>query len=403
MPQAIDPRLCLQLAAERDFPRSMPPLPFYIGQACLQLDYLDIQNTSGKLCTEDFINVLERANVPFTAYSANLFEKDTKQPLPARYYFWIPQWIEGAIDWEQSEEWVYDETGVRRLTKIVLTSEYETKAPLLFQMKEGGYYLVHDKLRIQFQTADITGVAFAPVDTAYAPHEGIRIIELKHILEGHPDDWMRWIELGDRQVVVHRYQDALDSLDHALALKPDAEAAWYRRGSILHTLGRSQDALDALKRAIEIEPQSRAWNEYTAVLRKLGRHGEALASAEHAVQIWSRSSISWYELAAAYAALDQYEAALQAIERGLALGGGGPRLAEMYRIKGEALSQLGQYEEALSAYAAGLSCSPSLKALWAAKACVLHNLGRNEEASVAQQELDRLEQQREKNLQKRPM
>jgi tetratricopeptide (TPR) repeat protein len=403
-PQAIDPRLCLRLASERDSPRSILPLQFYISQACLQLDYLDIQNTTGKLCSQDFISVLERMHVPFTVYSANLFEKGTNRPLPARYYFWIPQWIEGAVDYEHSEEWINDETGVRRLTKLVLTSEYEAKAPLLFQIKEGGYYLVHDKLRMQFQATGITGVAFAPLDAVYMPREGIKIVELKRILEEHRDDWIQWSELGHRQVLVHRYQDALDSLDQVFALKSDVEEAWHRRGNILHTLRNLQDALDALKRAIEIEPRSRAWNEYSAVLRESGCHGEALASAEHAIQIWSKSSASWYELAAAHVALGHYEAALQAIERGLALGGGGgPRLAEMYRIKGEALSQLGQYEEALSTYTVGLSCSPLVRALWAAKAGVLHNLGRNEEASIAQQELERLERQREKNLHKRPI
>ncbi len=402
-PWAIDHQLCRKLAVERDFPRVVSHLEFHLSQNCLQLDYLDIQNAPGQLCSQRFIEVLRGAHVPFITYPARLIDKDTKQPFTASYSFWIPQWLEEAIDWERSEQWVNLETGARWLTKLVLTTECEAAAPLLFQTRERGYYLIHDMLQIQLETIGIKGVTFAPLDAAYMPHEGVKKLELERLLKEHPEDWTRWCKLSYSQMVLHRYQDALNSLSQALALKPDLEEAWYRRGSILYTLGHFQEALDALKRAIELEPRSRAWNEYCAVLRELGRHEEALASAGHTIGIWSKSSASWYELAAAHVALGHYEAALQAIERGLALGGGGgTRLAEMYRIKGEALSQLGQYEEALSAFTVGVSCSPLVRALWAAKASVLHILGRHEEASMAQQELDRLERQREKNLLKRP-
>src|SRR5712691_5021983 len=111
VPQAIDAQLCMHLASERDSPKLIAPVPFTIGQASLHRDYLTIGNAPGKLCSQRFLDMLRRASVPFTAYTARLIEKDTEQELAVHYFYWIPQWIEGAIDWESSEHWVNAETG----------------------------------------------------------------------------------------------------------------------------------------------------------------------------------------------------------------------------------------------------------------------------------------------------
>jgi len=111
---AVDAEVCLALARERDIPRSIPPLSFRISSRYLQEDYLYIYNVpSGKLCSQQFLNVLTSEGVPFTAYPTHLLEWDTRQPLDAAYSFWIAPWIKGAIDWERSEEWFNHETGNR--------------------------------------------------------------------------------------------------------------------------------------------------------------------------------------------------------------------------------------------------------------------------------------------------
>lgn len=403
VPQTSAARLCIELASERDSKKSITPIPFTIHQTNLQRDYLPIGNAPGKLCSQRLINMLGDAAVLFTAYPTHLIDKETEQEIPSRYFYWIPQWIEGTIDWERSEEWVIPETGTRHLTKLVLTEATILKAPMLFQTRERGFYLIHEKLRAQLEAVLIAGMAFASLDTVYLPQEGVKKALLERVLTEHPEDSNSWYELSNTYVLLHRYQEAHVVLDRAIACRPDFEEAWYRQGVILHTLGQLQNASKALRRAIELNPLSKAWIEYSAVLRDMGRYQEALEMAEQGVQIWNQTSLSWHELAASQAALKRYQEALGAIEQALRLGGGGGSyLADMYRIKGEMLTGLDRYEEALTSCEIGLSYAPTKRALWADKVNLLHRLERNEESIVAQRELDRLEQRREKNLQKRP-
>lgn len=406
LPRARDAQLCIQLAAERNNPKLIPPLLFSAGRANLQLDYLSIQNSPGKLCSQKFIYLLEKADVSFTAYPTKLLDKESEQLCTASYYFFLPQWLEGAIDWANSEEWINEETGVRQLTHLLLTESCLEASPLLFQTRERGYYLIHEKLRIKLQEEAITGVAFAPLDTVYLPHEGLKRVEIERSLVAYPDDWKLWLDLGQTSILLHRNQDALDALDRVLALKPDMGEAWLRRGNILYIQGQFQDALVALQQATQLEPENmRAWVVYCSILCTLEEYQEALKIAEYLVKRWDTDSLTWHKLAITYMGLNRYHDALGAIEQGLRSGtsGGRTHWAEMYKLKGETLTHLGRYEEAGEVYTIGISFYPRLRALWAGKAYALRNLGKDDEARMAEEELLRLEQKRQENLQKKPM
>lgn len=401
---ASDSRTCLALARERDTPRAASPLSFRMGLKCLELDYVYILNVpTGMLCSHPFLDVLVRQAVPCTTYPAQLVEKQTGQLINAPYFFWIPQWIDNAIDWERSEEWIDLETGTRRLTKLVVTAECEAQAPLLFQPKGSGSYLVHDRLRERLEEAKIRGIAFAPLDAVFMPYEGLKKLELERIVRERPDDWTSWSQLSSTLSLLKRYQAALEALERALALKPDFEKAWRQRGRLLYKLGYLQDAREAFKRVLALNPESRAWEEYSVVLSALGLHDEALASAEHAVQLAFPAPSFWRQLAAAHFDLEQYEEALQAIEQCLQLGGSdGSDQAKIFKCKGDILFQLRRYEEALAAYELGSASWPLERASWEGKAKVFSILGRHEEALLAKQKVARMEQQREANLKKNP-
>ena len=396
----IDPLLCSRLVDEPNAPRPQVELSFHIGPSCLEYDYLSIRNVSGgRLCSQRFIDILTSASVPFTAYPVHLLEWNTEHPITERYFFWIPKRVsrDEAIDWERSEDRIDPETGVHWLTKLVLRTDYEVIAPLLFVT--AGRYLVNDSLRAQLEAAGISGLAFAPLDAAHDPYTGVKRETLELFLREHPEDWERWYKLS----LLYNDQRALEPLSRVLELKPDLEEALYRRGRILYQIGSLQEALEAVKRVIELNPQSRAWGEYSTILRELEHKEESLTSAEHWVQIWGESPLPWYELGKAHAALGHYEEAVQAIDRGFALKGVvGPYIEEVLRIKGEMLYQLGRYKEALSAYALGTKMNARYRALYEGKAKTLHALGRNKEALRAEQELQKLEQEREENLKKRP-
>ena len=215
----------------------------------------------------------------FTAYPTHLLDWKTKQTLTSSYFFWIPAWIEHAIDWERSEETLNLETGVRYLTKLVVTTECETKAPLLFQAKERASILVYNRLRQQLEATGMRGINFAPLDAAYAPSQGPRKARLDHALQVNPSDWETWCELGNVLTALCRYQDALNAFDQVLVFKGDSREAWYGRGRVLRLLGYNEEALKAFAMVLEGEPQPKAWQGYCEVLREVGRYEEALLSA----------------------------------------------------------------------------------------------------------------------------
>lgn len=434
-PRAQDPKLCAQLVDERDVQRPEVQLLFHIGLSSLQQDVHRIRNVSaGRLASERFIDVLKRMSVPFTAYPTTLVEELTGQPFPNRYYFWISRRIvsNDAVDWEHSEEYVDGETGVRRLTKLVLRDDILSTAPLLFVT--GGHDLVHKSLQMEFEAARITGIAFAPLDAIYAPLSGIKRMELERKLQEHPNDWVLWYELSGTFLSAKHFGAALEALDRALALNPGLREAWERRGSIFSILGQLQDAREALSRAIRLQPQPQlrigrknalyssksnrnkeipiniehllelsAWVKYCAVLQELDYKEEALEVAHDLVQTWNQSPLSWYALGKAQTALGHHEEALQAIERGFAIMGPiGPDIEEIHGLRGEILYHLGRYREALAAYQTGLASRPNHRGLYVGKIKVLHALGRHKEAIKAERELQELEQEREENLKKRP-
>lgn len=366
-PQAVDPQLCLKLVDERDSFPSQVELSFHIGPSCLGQDYLHIRNIpGGELCSSRFIDILTAASVPFTAYPVLLQERNTERPIADRYFFWIPKRIsrDEAVDWERSEDRIDPETSVRWLTKLVLNDKFEATAPALFLT--AGRYLVHNALRTQLEAANISGLTFAPLDSAYDPFSGVKRQELERFLREHPDDWEYWYKLS----LLSSNQKALESLSRTLELNPNFREAWERRGRILCTLGNLEEAREAFQKAIELQPQTRekydsmpgkaertaeqlanleflaqmrAWTQYCTVLRELGRIQEALTIATYTVQTWDTSPLPRYELAAIYAALGRNEEALDAIEQGLARRGGS-RLDDLFLLKGDTLYQSGRYE-----------------------------------------------------------
>lgn len=398
-PRAVDPRLCSVLVDERDVLRSGIALEFSLGPSSLQQDYLMIRNVSGgKLCSQRFITILTQASVPFTAYPTVVIDPATKRPFTEHFFFWIPRRIpkDEAVDWERSEDRVDPETGKRRLKKIVLQDEFLANGPQVCAV--AARYLIHDTLRETFKTVGMKGMAFAPLDAADDPHTGIKREDIRQRLLANPEIWKLWVELGK----LLEDREALLTFNQALSLKPDLEEAWYRRGRILQRQGAFQEALASLQHAMHDHLQSGAWEEYGVVLREMGQMEEALTHARQWVQLWEEAPRTWWELGRAHAALDHYEEAIQAIDHGFALIGGADR-DDLLKIKGDMLYRLGRYQEALDAYTYGIKFRHHLRPLYRAKVEVLRTMGQEKQATEMEKELQKLEQEREENLRKRPI
>jgi tetratricopeptide (TPR) repeat protein len=187
------------------------------------------------------------------------------------------------------------------------------------------------------------------------------------------------------------YQEAIDSCDQAL--KQDTQwnnqspaFAWYYRGVALRKLGKIEEALVANDWAIQlVNHYSIALAERCLLLSEQNRYYEALGFCEQAINgdgNWENKtvSIAWIYQGQVLKQLQQYEEALNAYDRALALN---PNDAETWTDRGLILEQLGRYAEALTAHEWAVKVNPKYSLALVNQCAVLNQLGNYEEALVA--------------------
>lgn len=89
---------------------------------------------------------------------------------------------------------------------------------------------------------------------------------------------------GAALVDLHRYRDALGSLEQALEHDPDLALAWHELGLAAYRLGDRNRALLALDRAFALEPHSETLKLRGRILREAGRYQAAEVAFEGAAQ-----------------------------------------------------------------------------------------------------------------------
>jgi len=392
---ALESEVCTALISEKNIVPFPSALNFRLDAALLLRDFIGIVNVQGGfLCSQSFLDILDGMTDAYVTHPAQLLDGRTGETLspPQAYFFWAARPITGAIDWERSEYWIDDqsEMGGQYLTTLRLIPEIEEASSLLFRAEPTFYTLAHSRLRQRIEASSLTGTAFAPLDAIFSPYIGIQRLAFEQMVQKHPNDAQVWYEIGKRQAMLHRLQEALDATNQAISLQPSLQSAWSLRGSILRDMGCLEEAAEAFRRTIEGDVHN-LWLEYSKVLRNQGRHEESLALIEqHREQGWEKGRPFWCELGATLAALDRDEEALQAFDKATKVRGS--RREEAYEGKGNILRRLGRYEEALAVYTEGLKGPQPTRALWQRKAQVLRLLGRNEEADEAGQKLRELEQ-----------
>jgi tetratricopeptide (TPR) repeat protein/mono/diheme cytochrome c family protein len=149
----------------------------------------------------------------------------------------------------------------------------------------------------------------------------------RHYLESiriTPDDATAYYNLGAALQLQGKVADAVDRLRTALRIRPGYAAAAYTLGIALSSEGRTQEAIEQYRTAIEAAPDwpvpmiKVGWILATSADPSTRRPGEALILAERAAQIVREPSPAVLDvLAAALAALGEFERASAAAERAL--------------------------------------------------------------------------------------
>ena len=140
-----------------------------------------------------------------------------------------------------------------------------------------------------------------------------------------PGDGTVHNNLGMTWLVRGRPTQAIPHFEQAARLDPSSDQAHYNLGAALNMLGRRGEALEAFRRALANNPRSdgamvdAAWILATAPEERMRGGQEALRLAQQAIALAGEDATALDTLAAAYAETGQFERAVQAAERAIAL------------------------------------------------------------------------------------
>jgi tetratricopeptide (TPR) repeat protein len=178
------------------------------------------------------------------------------------------------------------------------------------------------------------------------------------------------LQKGDVFMVQKMYHEALDEYEAAVASDPYNSIAWNKLGVAHLRTGRSEDAVQAFEHAIAIDPYySEAWTNMGDSLATLGNHQEAIRAYDRALGINQRDiyallrkGMSLQESGDSAGAMAIYQEVIQLADGEMRKHPNYARFdAELWTNKGDALSRLGRYEEAVAAYDSALAINPKFE------------------------------------------
>ena len=198
-----------------------------------------------------------------------------------------------------------------------------------------------------------------------------------------------WVGLGNARREQGRAEEAAASYREAAAADPRHAPAFNNLGNVLRELGRWGEAEEAYRTAVREAPgHQSAWANLAAVLGEAGRHEEGAAAWKRAADLAPRDVDAWFGLGAALQRAGRPGEAVSALEH--ALGCVTPDRPRVISLLGRlhaalAIARLraggsGEGATALAGLDAYLDRRPGDATTLAAKAVVLNELGRTDEA-----------------------
>jgi tetratricopeptide (TPR) repeat protein len=178
-------------------------------------------------------------------------------------------------------------------------------------------------------------------------------------------------------------EEAIASYEIAAASTPNDVDLWKNQGIALERLGRDEKALVSYTRALTIRPEySLVLVQQCAVLNRLGQYEDAQKACEAALGgdgVWGdrNPAFAWSQIARAHIGLEEYEAALAAAERAVAIA---PNLPEAWNNQGVSLWHLNRWEAALTATQRAVALAPDYAIALLNTGRILSSLERYEEA-----------------------
>jgi tetratricopeptide (TPR) repeat protein len=170
-------------------------------------------------------------------------------------------------------------------------------------------------------------------------------------LRARPDDFDALHLLGVLELGQGQAATAIELLTRATTLRPDVAKIQFNLANALTAAGRDAEAEQRFRVALTIAPTWHdALNNLANTLDRLGRLEESVPLWQQAIAQRADFVLPRFNLARALLRLDQPEAAIEALHALLRHGGtdmGPTRQADIHANLGDALLQLGRFDEAL--------------------------------------------------------
>ena len=233
-------------------------------------------------------------------------------------------------------------------------------------------------------------------------HRGVAFRQLGNIEQSlYSNDWalqlepnfsLAWAERCTIFSDMENYSDALNACEQALSTDQENDAdtlatIWGTRGSLFKQLKFYDQALKSYNQALVINPKNaQHWIEYGNILGILGRHPEATTAYQWAEKINPKSSLLLTNQCANLNRLGNFEAALAACDAAIQEGDGNwgeYGIAMAWSQRGNSLTGLGRYEEALTSANRAIAVNPNYPDAWSNRSATLWHLGRFPEAIVS--------------------
>jgi tetratricopeptide (TPR) repeat protein len=187
------------------------------------------------------------------------------------------------------------------------------------------------------------------------------IAELKVAIERKPNAYQAYVNLAQAYRRINKLDLALEQLHRAVQLEPGLAHLYRLRARLYLERNEPALALNDFDQAIERENTSSPYRvddhvERGRLLLSLGKHSEALRSLDSALAARHDNSLAQRLRAETLFRLGRFEEVVKAFDRYLETG---KPLESVYRGRGLARSELGQYPGAIDDFTKALELHPT--------------------------------------------
>ncbi len=203
-------------------------------------------------------------------------------------------------------------------------------------------------------------------------------------IEFQPNNHHTWHDRGYALYLLKRYEEAIANYEEAIKFKPDYHDAWLDRGKALSCLKRYEEAVSSYQKAVEIRPDDpKAWEIYSRELMELLKFGcgeVVLVSLNRACEINSNCYQVWFTRGHVLRHLKSYDEAVVSYEKAILIRPNEPNAWSKYRIALLKFLESGYDQAVITSLDRTFNLQSNCHEAWYVRGCILHQLGRYEEA-----------------------